>query len=385
MGEELGISQPRNSTSLGDKESMEDLDSFSALKRISDSLKVQSGGGQGGKRSLLSTQPASAQEDSSKRFPGNRFDNERGNHALEDDDFIPPRLVVIRKPKVRFSDIGGLTDVKEKLKLEVIYQRLRPDLYRLYNKYEAANVLLWGPPGCGKTMIAKAVATEVDSPFVAPKISEIMTRWLGESEKMISQLFKAPTMLGTDSVIVFLDEFDALVPRGGPSYVQRMKNQFLTELDGVESRPKGLMILAATNRPFIIDSAVRRPGRFEKTVFIPPPDRLARQQIFEMCLGPLSRSNVMSEDVMVAELAERTEGYSGADIKSICDSARDEALEAALRAGKQKQVTMEGLERMIGRTPKSIIPWINESIRTARRYNELGYYPELMELAEGMR
>jgi len=285
------------------------------------------------------------------------------------------------KPNIRFCDVGGLSDVKEAIKLEMVYPKLRPNVYTQYNKTPGAGILLWGPPGCGKTMMAKAVATEIDALFVAPKMSDIMSRWLGESEKMISSLFKAAGKYEGD-IVLFFDEFDSLAPKSGPSYLNRIKNQFLTEIDGIGSKRKGMLIMAATNKPFHIDSAARRPGRFEKTIFIPPPDLTSRKQIFELNLSPLMKNGILSDDVVISDLAEITEGYSGADIKAICDISRDIALSEALKNGVERKVKMEDFYNVIKKTSRSIIPWINDSIRAAKRFGEEDYYPELQKVAQ---
>jgi len=334
----------------------------------------------GDERFKLQAEPLMPQlSKTTKQLPESRVES-----TIVNPQTLPLRLEDFRlseKPNIRFCDVGGLADVKEAIKLEMVYPKLRPNVYIQYNKTPGAGILFWGPPGCGKTMMAKAVATEIDALFVAPKMSDIMSRWLGESEKMISSLFKAAGKYEGD-IVLFFDEFDSLAPKSGPSYLNRIKNQFLTEIDGIGSKRKGMLIMAATNKPFHIDSAARRPGRFEKTIFIPPPDLTSRKQIFELNLSPLIKNGILNDDVVISDLAEITEGYSGADIKAINDTSRDIALSEALKNGIERKVKMDDFYNVIKKTPRSIIPWINDSIRAAKRFGEEDYYPELQKVAQ---
>ncbi|HHO57232.1 MAG TPA: AAA family ATPase, partial [Thermoplasmatales archaeon] len=225
------------------------------------------------------------------------------------------REVVVEAPNVRWDDIGGLDEVKQELKEVVEWPLKYGELFQHMDAQPPKGILLYGPPGTGKTLLAKAVATESEANFISVKGPEFLSKWVGESEKAVRETFRKARQAAP--CIIFFDEIDAIAPsRGGmgDSHVtERVISQLLTELDGLEEL-RDVTVIAATNRPDIIDPALLRPGRFDRLIYIPPPDKKAREEIFKIH----TRKKPLAKDVSIKELAEKTEGYTGADIAAVC-------------------------------------------------------------------
>lgn len=269
-----------------------------------------------------------------------------------------PSFKLLEKPKVRFADVAGLVDIKEKIKDLIITPFLYPDKAKKWNVKTGGGLLLYGPPGTGKTLIAKAVAGELNADFFYIRASDIMSKWVGESEKRVAELFKAAR--ACERSVIFIDEIDALLPKRTSAHstvMQRVVPQFLAEMDGIDSRNDNILIIAATNIPWNLDPAALRPGRFDFKLYVPPPDFEARKKIFQLNL------NVPTEYVDFDLLAELTRGYSGADIKLICDEVK--------RMMFRKEI--EGKEELL-RTEHilEILPQIKPSIdeKMLKRYEE---------------
>ncbi|MEM2070199.1 MAG: CDC48 family AAA ATPase, partial [Archaeoglobaceae archaeon] len=235
--------------------------------------------------------------------------------------FIEPsamREVLVEVPNVRWEDIGGLEKAKQELREAVEWPLKYPEVFQTVNIRPPKGILLYGPPGTGKTLLAKAVANESNANFISVKGPELLSKWVGESEKHVRDMFRKARQVAP--CIIFFDEIDSLAPRRGgigDSHVtERVVSQLLTELDGLEEL-KDVVVIAATNRPDIVDPALLRPGRIERHVYIPPPDKNARKEIFRIHL----KGKPLAEDVNIDELAEKTEGYSGADIEAVCREA----------------------------------------------------------------
>ncbi len=248
------------------------------------------------------------------------------------------REFFVEIPKVTWDDVGGLENVKQALIEAVEWPITRPDSFKRLGIRPPRGILLYGPPGTGKTLIAKAVANESNANFLSIKGPEIFSKWVGESEKAIRELFKRAKQVAP--CIVFLDEIDALAPRRGlyeGSHVtESVVNQLLTSIDGLESL-EGVVVIGATNRPDIIDPGLLRPGRFDRLILVPAPDKKARLEIFKIH----TKNMPLAEDVNLEELAERTDGYSGADIESLC---REAAMNALRRDMDAKKVTLKDFE-----------------------------------------
>ncbi len=246
---------------------------------------------------------------------------------VTDDDFrealkaIEPsslREVTVEVPNITWEDIGGLETVKSELRESVELPLLKPEVFKKLGIRAAKGFLLYGPPGVGKTLLAKAVANESNANFISVKGPEVLSKWVGESEKAVREIFKKAKQVAP--TIVFLDEVDSIAPRrgqyGDTGVTERIVNQLLTSLDGIEVL-QGVVVLAATNRPDIIDPGLLRAGRFDKMIYIPAPDATSRLKILEVHtkLMPLKK------DVSIEDLAQKTEGYVGADLENLCREA----------------------------------------------------------------
>ncbi|ACB06989.1 CDC48 family AAA ATPase [Candidatus Korarchaeum cryptofilum] len=235
-------------------------------------------------------------------------------------DITPSALreVVVQVPNVRWDDIGGLDEVKEELKMAVEWPLKYPELFEASGARQPKGILLFGPPGTGKTLLAKAVANESEANFISVKGPEIMSKWVGESEKAIRMIFRRARQ--TAPTIIFFDEIDSIAPIRGYSsdsgVTERVISQLLTEMDGLEELRK-VVVIAATNRPDLIDPALLRPGRFDRLIYVPPPDFAARLQILKIH----TKGKPLAPDVNLEELASKTEGYTGADLANLVNIA----------------------------------------------------------------
>ncbi|MEM1922100.1 MAG: CDC48 family AAA ATPase, partial [Desulfurococcaceae archaeon] len=258
------------------------------------------------------------------------------------------REVFVEVPEVHWSDIGGLEDVKQELREAIEWPMKYPDVLEKMGIESPKGILLYGPPGCGKTLLAKAVATESGANFITIRGPEILSKWVGESEKAVRQIFRRARQVAP--VVVFFDEIDSIVPmRGlhhGSDVTDRIVNQMLTELDGIEPLRK-VVVIGATNRPDLIDPALLRPGRFDRLIYVPPPDYRARIDIFKIH----TRKMLLANDVSIEELAKLTEGYSGADIAAVC---REAALIALREKFVVRPVEMRHFREALKRVPPSL-------------------------------
>jgi transitional endoplasmic reticulum ATPase len=244
------------------------------------------------------------------------------------------REVYIEVPTVHWQDVGGLDQVKAELVEAVEWPIKNSEMYKRMGIKPPKGILLYGPPGCGKTMLARAVATESEANFISIKGPEVFSKWVGESEKAIREVFRKGRSAAPS--IIFFDELDAIAPRRGMGYAdsgatERVISQLLTELDGIESL-ENVVVIAASNRPDIIDPAVLRPGRFDRLIFVPSPEQKTIKQIFKIHTVKMP----LSPDVELDQLARSAAGYSGADIEATC---REAALNALRRDVNTKEVT----------------------------------------------
>ena len=244
------------------------------------------------------------------------------------------REVLIEKPNVHWDDIGGLENVKQELREVVEWPLKYRKLFAHMKVKIPKGILLYGPPGTGKTLLAKAVATESEANFISVKGPEFLSKWVGESEKAVREVFRKARQAAP--AVIFIDEIDAVAPvRGmdlGTRVTERVVSQLLTEMDGLEEL-HNVTVIAATNRPDMLDPALLRPGRFDRLIYVPVPDRDARKEIFKIHL----RGKPLAEDVDIDALAERTEGYTGADIEAVCNEATILALREYIQSGKDPE------------------------------------------------
>jgi len=237
------------------------------------------------------------------------------------------REVLVEVPDVTWKQVGGLEDVKQELREAVEWPLKFPEVFERLQTKPPKGILLFGPPGTGKTLLAKAVANESECNFIAVKGPELLSKWVGESEKGVREIFRKARQASPS--IIFFDEIDALVPRrgtfqGSSHVTESVVSQILTELDGMEEL-KNVTILAATNRPDMLDEALLRPGRLERHIYVPAPDEESRRKIFEVFLGG-DTGNILSKDIDIEALVKKTQGYVGADIEALVREAKMAAM-----------------------------------------------------------
>jgi AAA+ superfamily predicted ATPase len=277
------------------------------------------------------------------------------------------------KPGLRLSDVAGLTEVKARLEAAFLAPMRNPELRRLYGKSLRGGLLLYGPPGCGKTFIARAVAGELGAHFLAVSFADVVDMYIGSSERNIREMFTIARR--NAPCVLFLDEVDAIGQKRSQLRNTPMRsavNQLLLELDDVTGGNDGVFVLAATNHPWDVDSALRRPGRFDRTLLVLPPDLQAREAVFRFHLRdrPVAGINL-------ARLAGMTEGYSAADIAHVCESAAELALMDSARSGQVRMIGQEDLDAATAQVRPSLAPWFESARNVALFANEGGAYDDL--------
>jgi transitional endoplasmic reticulum ATPase len=281
----------------------------------------------------------------------------------------------VERPRIGFGDVGGMDAVKEEIRLKIIYPLQHADLYRSYGKTIGGGILLYGPPGCGKTHLARATAGEIKAGFISIGINDVLDMWIGQSEKNLHELFDQARR--SQPCVLFFDEVDALAASRTDlkqSAGRQVINQFLAELDGVQSSNDGLLILAATNAPWHLDSAFRRPGRFDRILFVPPPDALARAEILRVLLKGKPVDTIDHEQV-----AKKTDGFSGADLKAVIDVAVEGKLKQAMKEGIPRPLTTKDLLTAAGAIKPSTREWFASARNYALYANQGGAYDDVLK------
>jgi len=271
------------------------------------------------------------------------------------------------------SDVAGMAEVKERLEAAFLAPMRNPELRRLYGKSLRGGLLLYGPPGCGKTFIARAVAGELGAKFIAVSFADIIDMFVGQSERNIHELFEIARR--NAPCVLFLDEVDAIGQKRSQLRHTPMRsavNQLLLELDDVAGNNEGIFLLAATNHPWDVDSALRRPGRFDRTLLVLPPDAAAREGVFRYHLRERPVAGID-----LAKLARLTDGYSGADIAYICETAAERALMDSVRRGEPRMIGNGDLEAAIAEVKPSLGAWFDTARNVALFANEGGSYDDL--------
>jgi AAA+ superfamily predicted ATPase len=276
-------------------------------------------------------------------------------------------------PRVTLADVGGLEDVKARLEQSFLTPLRNPELRRAYGTQLRGGLLLWGPPGCGKTFLARAVAGELEARFVSIGLHDVLDMWLGSSEKELHALFEVARR--NPPCVLFFDELDAIGHTRmnlGRSAARNVVAQLLVELDGVETSNEGIFVIGATNQPWDVDPGLRRPGRFDRTMLVLPPDAPARAAILAYHL-----SNRPVGDIDLSELARLTEGMSGADLRLVCDDAAELALGEAIKSGTTQPIELRHLRQAVGDVRPSTTAWFESARNHVRYANQDGQYDEL--------
>jgi transitional endoplasmic reticulum ATPase len=281
----------------------------------------------------------------------------------------------IERPKVNFSDVGGMDGLKDEIRLKIIHPLNHPELYKAYGKPIGGGILMYGPPGCGKTHLARATAGEIQAGFMAVGISDVLDMWIGNSERNLHALFEQAR--DNKPCVLFFDEVDALGARRSDmqhSAGRHLINQFLAEMDGIQASNEGVLILAATNSPWHLDPAFRRPGRFDRVLFVPPPDAAARAAILRiLCKGkPV-------QDIDYSHLAKKTDQFSGADLKAVLDQAIEAKLREALKAGVPKPLTTADLAAAAATLKPTTKEWFATARNHALYANQGGVYDDILK------
>lgn len=281
----------------------------------------------------------------------------------------------IERPSINFSDVGGMDELKEEIGMKIIYPLKHPEMYKAYGKAIGGGILMYGPPGCGKTYLARATAGEINANFISIGISDVLDMWIGNSERNLRELFQQARY--NTPCVVFFDEVDALGGRRSDMQSgsgRQLINQFLSEMDGVENSNDGVLVLAATNAPWHVDPAFRRPGRFDRVLFVPPPDPPARAEILQ-----LQCREKPTDKIDFVQLAKKTDYFSGADLKAVVDIAVEAKLREAMKAGVSQPLNSKDLIA----AAKSLKPTTREWFSTARNYalysNQGGVYDDVLK------
>lgn len=298
---------------------------------------------------------------------------ETRNEEMIEDGFL-------EKPDMNFSDVGGLEDIKKEIDLKIIKPLDNAELYASYGKKIGGGILLYGPPGCGKTYLAKATAGEINAAFINVSLNDILDMWHGNSEKNLHNIFKKARE--NTPCVVFFDEIDALAAKRSDmlqSAGKKVINQFLNELDGIQHDNDGLLIIGATNTPWHLDSAFRRPGRFDRIIFVPPPDLKSKEIIIELKL-----KGKPNENINYNKVAKKTKNYSGADINALIDIAVEAKLEDALLTGIPKPITTKDLMTAAEKHKASTVDWFNTAKNYATFANQSGLYNDVLAYIKKM-
>lgn len=296
-----------------------------------------------------------------------------GKLRVADDD-LDTMLAELERPIITFADVGGMETLKNEIRMKIIEPLKNPKIFKAYGKKTGGGMLMYGPPGCGKTFMAKAAAGEAGVAFLSVGIHEILDMWIGNSEKNLHELFEMARR--NTPAIMFFDEVDALGASRADmrqSSGRHLVNQFLAEMDGTNGSNEGLLILAATNTPWHVDTAFRRPGRFDRVLFVPPPDQLAREEILELKLRdkPVDKVNL-------ANIAKRCPDFSGADLDAVIELAIEKKVEESLKKGSVTNLTEKDLMKAAKRMRPSTKEWFASAKNHAVYANQAGAYDDII-------
>lgn len=279
------------------------------------------------------------------------------------------------RPTVTFKDVGGMEAVKEEIRMKIIHPLVHPELYKAYGKAMGGGILMYGPPGCGKTYLARATAGEIRAGFISVGINDVVDMYIGNSERNLHGFFDRARM--ERPCVLFFDEVDALGASRSDfrqSAARQLINQFLSELDGVNTSNEGVLILAATNAPWHLDAAFRRPGRFDRILFVPPPDPAARAEILRIHLKGKPLQEIDHDAV-----SRKTEGFSGADLRAVVDVAVEKKLREAMKEGAPKPLSSRDLLVAASAMKPSAREWFSTARNYAIYSNQGGLYDDILK------
>jgi len=298
-----------------------------------------------------------------------------GSSVQDDDAYVDEDAIkFLKKPTVNFEDVGGMDKVKQEISLKIIKPLEHEELYKAYGKKIGGGILLYGPPGCGKTHLARATAGEINANFISIGINDILDMWIGSSEQNLHKIFE--TARNHKPCVIFIDEIDALGANRNDmnkSAGRSVINQFLAELDGIESDNDGILVLGATNTPWHLDPAFRRPGRFDRIIFVAPPDVSAKAAIYEIVL-----KDKPIENIDYKALSKAAKEFSGADIQASVDVAIEQKLMQSFSDGIPKPLTTKDILKAIKNIKPSTREWFNTSKNYALYANDSGLYDEIL-------
>lgn len=342
-------------------------------------------------KQALEDDPAAEDEELTEALgvrPPGKFDVDDNDFDDEDDPFLIDGKMrsagmgdsgnapaEIERPKLTFADVGGLEDLKHEIHMKIIAPLENAELFKAYGKSVGGGILMYGPPGCGKTYLARATAGQTKSRFMSIGISDVLDMWIGNSEKRLASIFDQARR--NTPCVLFFDEVDALAASRSDmrtSGGRHLINQFLAEMDGTASNNEGLLILAATNAPWHVDPAFRRPGRFDRILFVPPPDEPARAAILSAHL-----KGKPTEAIDAGKVAKKTDGFSGADLKAVVDATIEAKLAEAMKIGVPKPITTKDLLTAAGTIRPSTREWFATAKNHALYANQGGAYDDILK------
>jgi SpoVK/Ycf46/Vps4 family AAA+-type ATPase len=317
----------------------------------------------------LRSSPPKPPEAEKVAVSGNGWTDEAENEEKSGVD-----ITDVERPNLTFADIGGMESIKEEIRMKIIHPLKNPQLFKAYGKKIGGGVLLYGPPGCGKTLLSRATAGEIKASFLSIGIHQILDLYLGNSEKNLHQLFELARSHAP--AILFFDEVDALAADRNDlkrSAGRTLINQFLAEMDGNVGINDGLLILGATNAPWHLDPAFRRPGRFDRILFVPPPDEPARLSILEV----MSRDKPV-HNLDTAAIAKKTRDFSGADLKAVFDIAIERSLARAMQENRVIPLGTDDLMKSVKEVKPSTRAWFESAKNYAIYSNQSGFYDDVL-------
>lgn len=289
------------------------------------------------------------------------------------------RLAYGAETGINFSDVGGHADVKKQIERRIIAPFRKPSLFAKFRRKAGGGVLLYGPPGCGKTLLARATAGECEARFINVPTTDVLDKYIGEPERKLAAIFEDARR--ETPCVLFFDELEALAGKrgsGSTRYEMSIVSTFLAELDGFAQNNEGVLILAATNMPWAVDPAFRRSGRFDRLLFVPPPDKVAREEILRLQLAQRPVDPALNP----GSIAKQTTGFSGADLGNLVDTAADFAIEESIEAGGEVAINAEHLKEALEEVKPTTAEWLTTARNFAKYGNSGGQYDEISKFID---